>query len=189
MNGSKLALVLFLCFLIPNLAFGAESPEGALTLIKNGLLSWTPLIKTACLWVFWTLVAIDLIWTFGLKALSGFEFGDFLATLIKKIMYIGIFLFLFNTDQWLQIIFNSFSQLATNVNNGIDVKPNNIISTAIDVVITILQSASIFSPVQSFFIAISGIIILISFLLMAIDLLIVYLKFFLMNVIVFLLWR
>ncbi|EGQ2284172.1 P-type conjugative transfer protein TrbL [Campylobacter coli] len=185
MNGSKLALVLFLCFLIPNLAFGAESPEGALTLIKNGLLSWTPLIKTACLWVFWTLVAIDLIWTFGLKALSGFEFGDFLATLIKKIIYIGIFLFLFNTDQWLQIIFNSFSQLATNVNNGIDVKPNNIISTAIDVVITILQSASIFSPVQSFFIAISGIIILISFLLMAIDLLIVYLKFFLMNVIVF----
>ncbi|HEF8612380.1 TPA: P-type conjugative transfer protein TrbL [Campylobacter jejuni] len=185
MNGSKLALVLFLCFLIPNLAFGAESPEGALTLIKNGLLSWTPLIKTACLWVFWTLVAIDLIWTFGLKALSGFEFGEFIATLIKKVMYIGIFLFLFNTDQWLQIIFNSFSQLATNVNNGIDVKPNNIISTAIDVVITILQSASIFSPVQSFFIAISGIIILISFLLMAIDLLIVYLKFFLMNVIVF----
>ncbi|EOH5324647.1 P-type conjugative transfer protein TrbL [Campylobacter coli] len=185
MNGSKLALVLFLCFLIPNLAFGAESPEGALTLIKNGLLSWTPLIKTACLWVFWTLVAIDLIWTFGLKALSGFEFGEFLTTLIKKIIYIGIFLFLFNTDQWLQIIFNSFSQLATNVNNGIDVKPNNIISTAIDVVITILQSASIFSPVQSFFIAISGIIILISFLLMAIDLLIVYLKFFLMNVIVF----
>ncbi|EOH4233074.1 P-type conjugative transfer protein TrbL [Campylobacter coli] len=185
MNGSKLALVLFLCFLIPNLAFGAESPEEALTLIKNGLLSWTPLIKTACLWVFWTLVAIDLIWTFGLKALSGFEFGEFLTTLIKKIIYIGIFLFLFNTDQWLQIIFNSFSQLATNVNNGIDVKPNNIISTAIDVVITILQSASIFSPVQSFFIAISGIIILISFLLMAIDLLIVYLKFFLMNVIVF----
>ncbi|EDO6875502.1 P-type conjugative transfer protein TrbL [Campylobacter coli] len=185
MNGSKLALVLFLCFLIPNLAFGAESPEGALTLIKNGLLSWTPLIKTACLWVFWTLVAIDLIWTFGLKALNGFEFGEFLTTLIKKIIYIGIFLFLFNTDQWLQIIFNSFSQLATNVNNGIDVKPNNIISTAIDVVITILQSASIFSPVQSFFIAISGIIILISFLLMAIDLLIVYLKFFLMNVIVF----
>lgn len=185
LNGSKLALVLFLCFLIPNLAFGAESPEGALTLIKNGLLSWTPLIKTACLWVFWTLVAIDLIWTFGLKALSGFEFGEFLTTLIKKIIYIGIFLFLFNTDQWLQIIFNSFSQLATNVNNGIDVKPNNIISTAIDVVITILQSASIFSPVQSFFIAISGIIILISFLLMAIDLLIVYLKFFLMNVIVF----
>ncbi|EJJ1178567.1 P-type conjugative transfer protein TrbL [Campylobacter coli] len=184
LSGNKLAII-FLIFLVPNLAFGAESPEGALTLIKNGLLSWTPLIKTACLWVFWTLVAIDLIWTFGLKALSGFEFGEFLTTLIKKIIYIGIFLFLFNTDQWLQIIFNSFSQLATNVNNGIDVKPNNIISTAIDVVITILQSASIFSPVQSFFIAISGIIILISFLLMAIDLLIVYLKFFLMNVIVF----
>ncbi|EKY4972996.1 hypothetical protein ABZK66_001122 [Campylobacter coli] len=64
MNGSKLALVLFLCFLIPNLAFGVESAEGVLSIIHNGLLSWMPLIKTACLWVFWTLVAIDLIWTF-----------------------------------------------------------------------------------------------------------------------------
>ncbi|EJC2916662.1 P-type conjugative transfer protein TrbL [Campylobacter coli] len=178
-------LIIFIFLLLPNLAFGLENSNGVLDLLQNGLESWIPLIKTACLWVFWTLVVIDLVWTFGLKALSGFEFGDFLATLIKKIMYIGIFLFLFNTDQWLQILFNSFSQLATNVNNGIDVKPNNIISTAIDVVITILQSASIFSPVKSFFIAISGIIILISFLLMAIDLLIVYLKFFLMNVIVF----
>ncbi len=61
LNGSKLALVLFLCFLIPNLAFGDKSPEGTLTPIKNGLLSWTSLIKTACLWVFWTLVIIDLV--------------------------------------------------------------------------------------------------------------------------------
>ncbi|EGM0218149.1 conjugal transfer protein TraC [Campylobacter coli] len=39
MNGSKLALVLFLCFLIPNLAFGVESAEGVLSIIHNGLLS------------------------------------------------------------------------------------------------------------------------------------------------------
>nr|WP_079754456.1 P-type conjugative transfer protein TrbL [Campylobacter coli] len=184
LNGNKLAII-FLIFLVPNLAFGAENADGILSLIRNGILSWTPLIKTACLWVFWTLVAIDLIWTFGLKALSGFEFGEFLATLIKKIMYVGIFLFLFNIDQWLQIIFNSFSQLATNVNDGISITPQNIIEQALNLVGKIIKSMDFWSPGDSILKVVAGVIILIAFVLMAIDLLIVYLKFFLMNVIVF----
>ncbi|HED7912635.1 TPA: P-type conjugative transfer protein TrbL [Campylobacter coli] len=184
LSGNKLAII-FLTFLVPNLAFGAENADGILSLIRNGILSWTPLIKTACLWVFWTLVIIDLVWTFGLKALSGFEFGDFIATLIKKIMYIGIFLFLFNTDQWLQIIFNSFSQLATGVSNGISITPQNIIEQALNLVGKIIQSMDFWSPGDSILKVIAGVIILIAFVLMAIDLLIVYLKFFLMNVIVF----
>ncbi|KAJ9915517.1 P-type conjugative transfer protein TrbL [Campylobacter jejuni] len=177
--------MIFLIFLVPNLAFGAENADGILSLIRNGILSWTPLIKTACLWIFWTLVVIDLVWTFGLKALSGFEFGDFIATLIKKIMYIGIFLFLFNIDQWLQIIFNSFSQLATSVNNGISITPQNIIEQALNLVGKIIQSMDFWSPGDSILKVVAGVIILIAFVLMAIDLLIVYLKFFLMNVIVF----
>ncbi|EHD0284090.1 P-type conjugative transfer protein TrbL [Campylobacter coli] len=184
LSGNKLAII-FLIFLVPNLAFGAENADGILSLIRNGILSWTPLIKTACLWVFWTLVIIDLVWTFGLKALSGFEFGDFIATLIKKVMYIGIFLFLFNIDQWLQIIFNSFSQLATSVNNGISITPQNIIDQALNLVGKIIQSMDFWSPGDSILKVIAGVIILIAFVLMAIDLLIVYLKFFLMNVIVF----
>ena len=184
LSGNKLAII-FLIFLVPNLAFGAENAAGILSLIRNGILSWTPLIKTACLWVFWSLVVIDLVWTFGLKALSGFEFGDFIATLIKKIMYIGIFLFLFNIDQWLQIIFNSFSQLATSVNNGISITPQNIIEQALNLVGKIIQSMDFWSPGDSILKVVAGVIILIAFVLMAIDLLIVYLKFFLMNVIVF----
>ncbi|HEC1842547.1 TPA: P-type conjugative transfer protein TrbL [Campylobacter coli] len=184
LSGNKLAII-FLIFLVPNLAFGAENADGILSLIRNGILSWTPLIKTACLWVFWTLVIIDLVWTFGLKALSGFEFGDFIATLIKKVMYIGIFLLLFNIDQWLQIIFNSFSQLATSVNNGISITPQNIIEQALNLVGKIIQSMDFWSPGDSILKVVAGVIILIAFVLMAIDLLIVYLKFFLMNVIVF----
>ncbi|EAL6102338.1 P-type conjugative transfer protein TrbL [Campylobacter coli] len=184
LSGNKLAII-FLIFLIPNLAFGAENADGILSLIRNGILSWTPLIKTACLYVFWTLVAIDLVWTFGIQALRGFEIGEFLATLIKKVMYIGIFLFLFNTDQWLQIIFNSFSQLATGVSNGISITPQNIIEQALNLVGKIIQSMDFWSPGDSILKVIAGVIILIAFVLMAIDLLIVYLKFFLMNVIVF----
>ena len=66
---------------------------------------------------FLVLVVIDITWTFGKMALSGFEFGEFAATLIKKIITIGVFLFLFNVDYWLKILFDSFSQLATNVSS------------------------------------------------------------------------
>ncbi|EGW1601252.1 P-type conjugative transfer protein TrbL [Campylobacter coli] len=177
-------LIIFIFLLLPNLAFGLENSNGVLDLLQNGLESWIPLIKTACLWVFWTLVVIDLVWTFGLKALSGFEFGDFLATLIKKIMYIGIFLFLFNTDQWLQILFNSFSQLATGVSNGIKITPSNIVTSGVEILLSIWEAAGL-NLAKTLFLLICGLIILIGFLLMAIDLLIVYLKFFLMNVIVF----
>ncbi|HEB7512260.1 TPA: P-type conjugative transfer protein TrbL [Campylobacter coli] len=177
-------LIIFIFLLLPNLAFGLENSNGVLDLLQNGLESWIPLIKTACLWVFWTLVIIDLVWTFGLKALSGFEFGDFLATLIKKIMYIGIFLFLFNTDQWLQILFNSFSQLATGVSNGIKITPSNIVTSGVEILLSIWEAAGL-NLAKTLFLLICGLIILIGFLLMAIDLLIVYLKFFLMNVIVF----
>ncbi|EHF7860088.1 P-type conjugative transfer protein TrbL [Campylobacter coli] len=177
-------LIIFIFLLLPNLAFGLENSNGVLDLLQNGLESWIPLIKTACLWVFWTLVVIDLVWTFGLKALSGFEFGDFLATLIKKIMYIGIFLFLFNTDQWLRILFNSFSQLATGVSNGIKITPSNIVTSGVEILLSIWEAAGL-NLAKTLFLLICGLIILIGFLLMAIDLLIVYLKFFLMNVIVF----
>lgn len=177
-------LITFIFIFLPNLAFGLENSNGVLELLQNGLESWIPLIKTACLWVFWTLVVIDLVWTFGLKALSGFEFGEFLATLIKKIMYIGIFLFLFNTDQWLQVIFNSFSQLATGVNSGVKITPSNIVTSGVEILLSIWESAGL-NLAKTLFLLICGLIILIGFLLMAIDLLIVYLKFFLMNVIVF----
>ncbi|MCW1701743.1 type IV secretion system protein, partial [Campylobacter jejuni] len=94
-------------------------------------------------------------------------------------------MFLFNVDYWLQIIFNSFSQLATNVNNGTSVTPQNIIEQALNIVGKIVHSMDFWSPGDSFLKVICGVVILIAFLLMAIDLLIVYLKFFLMNVIIY----
>ncbi|EOI0642593.1 type IV secretion system protein, partial [Campylobacter jejuni] len=76
-------------------------------------------------------------------------------------------------------------QLATNVNNGTSVTPQNIIEQALNIVGKIVHSMDFWSPGDSFLKVICGVVILIAFLLMAIDLLIVYLKFFLMNVIIY----
>lgn len=170
-------------FLFTNSAFAIEDSNSILFLIQNGLKNWIPIVKTACLYVFFALATINLVWTFGMMTLRGFELGEFLAELVKKIMYIGIFLFFFNVDYWLTILFDSFSELAINVSGGIEITPNNIIGKSIDIVLLILASLDI--SAESFFKIIAGIIILIAFVFMAIDLLIVYIKFYLLNIVAF----
>lgn len=182
---NKRILIFIFLLLAPNLLFGAvENPDGILSTLNSHLSKWIPNIKTVCLYVFYTLVVIDIVWTFGEKALKGFELGDFIATLIKKIMYIGIFLFLFNTDLWLRDILNGFSSLSTQVNSGVKVTPSTILSAGFTTVIKIIKSMDFDIPL-SLLKAISGIIIIIGFVFMAIDLLIVYLKFYLLNIICF----
>jgi len=176
--------ILLFFFLLATPLFAIENSDSSLYLLKTGLQSWIPIVKNACLWVFFTLVTINWVWSFGLMALSGFEFNEFLAALIKKIMYVGVFLFLFNVDYWLTILFQSFSQLATNV-SGISITPSNIISEAFKIVLTILNSLTITEIAISLFKILSGLIILIAFVFMGIDLLIVYVKFYLMNVIIY----
>lgn len=180
---SFLKLLLFFFFLSTPI-FAAENSDSVTYLIKNGLNGWIPTVKNACLWVFFTLTVINLVWTFGLMALSGFEFNEFLATLIKKIMYIGIFLFLFNVDYWLEILMNSFSQLATNLSGGTSVTPNTIISNAFIAVKNIMNSLDTDIGLSLLKI-LAGLIILIAFTFMAIDLLMVYVKFYLMNIVIY----
>ncbi|MFW0695692.1 P-type conjugative transfer protein TrbL [Aliarcobacter butzleri] len=175
---------LFLIFLFTNSAVAIESSDSVLHLINNGTKSWIPIVKTACLYVFFALATINLVWTFGLLALKGFELGEFLAELVKKIMYIGIFLFFFNVDYWLTILFNGFSQLSADVSSGSQITPNNIISSAFKIVKTILSSLDLDIPLSLLKI-ISGLILLIAFTFMAIDLLIVYIKFYLINIVAF----
>lgn len=176
---------LLFCLLFSTPLLATESSESVLALISGGLKSWIPTVKSACLWIFFILTIINWVWSFGLMALSGFEFNEFLATLIKKIMYVGIFIFLFNADYWLNILFSGFSQLATNVSGGTSVTPNNIISSAFIAVKGIFDSLEISEFGASLIKVLCGLIILIAFTFMAIDLLMVYVKFYLMNVIIY----
>lgn len=175
-------LLFFSLFSTP--LFAIEQSESILNIIGNGLKDWIPTVKSASLWVFTALTLINWVWSFGLMALSGFEFNEFLATLIKKIMYVGVFIFLFNVDYWFSILFNSFTQLATNV-SGTNISPENIISNAFQILTAIWDTSTWWNIPKNLFILICGLIILIAFVFMAIDLLMVYVKFYLMNVVIY----
>lgn len=183
-NKIKILFILFILFALNSEALAIDNSQSILNTLKIGLKGWIPTIKSACLYVFWALVTIDLVWTFGIQALRGFEIGEFLATLIKKVVFIGVIIFLFQVDWWLNILLDSFSQLATNVSNGTRIGPDNIISSAFEIVSSLLKTLD-FNISLNLLKIFTGLIILIAFVLMAIDLLIAYLKFYIMNIIIF----
>ncbi|PCG29230.1 P-type conjugative transfer protein TrbL, partial [Escherichia coli] len=161
-NNIKILFILFILFTLNSEALAIDDSQSILNTLQIGLKGWIPTIKSACLYVFWTLVAIDLVWTFGLQALRGFEIGELLATLIKKVIFISVILFLFNVDYWITIIFDSFSQLATNVSNGTRIGPDNIISSAFKIVSSLLKTLD-FDVGLSLLKIFAGLIILIAF--------------------------
>lgn len=181
-KGSKL-FILFILLLAPNYIFAIENSDGILTLLNTNLKTWIPAVKSACLYVFLILVVIDLTWTFGIQALRGFEIGEFLATLIKKVVFISVIIFLFQVDWWLKILLDSFSQLATNA-TGTAVLPETIITSGAEIILGIWDATGWNIP-KTLFLLLCGLIILFGFVLMAIDLLIAYLKFYIMNIIIF----
>ncbi|NLO16674.1 MAG: P-type conjugative transfer protein TrbL [Arcobacter butzleri] len=183
---SLLWLLIIAFFLLPTSSFALENNTGMLSQINIGIGSWIPAVKNATWWVFWTLVLIDWGWTFGKMALSGFEIGEFLATLIKKVIVVGIIMFLFDVDIWLfDYIQDSFSILSYQA-SGVFVTPDSITDGAYRIFHTIWKSASFWDGVpQALVTLIIGVLILLAFLFMAIDLMIVYIKFYLMQVVIY----
>lgn len=177
-------LLLLFIFNTPLLAL--DTSTDLMDTLSTGIKSWAPVVKQATLWVFWTLVAIDLTWTFGKMALSGFELGEFLVTLIKKIMFIGVIIYLFNVDTWVPMLMDSFSILSAKVNN-VPITPDTFIDKAIDLFKVILNSAgqSWKKIAIDIFKILAGLGILLAFVLMAIDLVIVYVKFYIMQVVIY----
>jgi len=184
-SNSSLFGLLTLLFIFTTPAFAVSDSGGILSQLGSGISSWVPAVKNATWWVFWTLVLIDWVWTFGKMALSGFEIGEFLATLIKKVIVVGIIVFLFDVDIWLfDYIQNSFSILSHQASGHI-VTPDNVITGAIDIFTTIWEGISVFSPFKNLVVLLVGVLIVLAFVFMAIDLMIVYIKFYLMQVVIY----
>src|SRR5690554_1498807 len=53
--------------------------------------SWQHVIIGAASWLFWPLVVISMVWTFGMMALRKADIGEFFAELVRFIIFTGFF--------------------------------------------------------------------------------------------------
>ncbi|EXJ09157.1 conjugal transfer protein TrbL [Nitrincola nitratireducens] len=66
--------------------------------------SWGPVIQSAASRLFWTLVVISMVWTFGMMALRKADIGEFFAELVRFTVFTGFFWWLLtNANQGMNI--------------------------------------------------------------------------------------
>lgn len=112
--------------------------------------TWVAVIRNAALWLFWTLGAISLTWTFGMMALRKADLSEFFAEFFKFIMFFGFFLWLLqNGPQIASTIITSLSQLAEKATGSSAVTPSSIIDIGFAVFNQALKKSSVWSPVDS----------------------------------------
>jgi type IV secretion system protein TrbL len=177
-----------LFLLLPIVTFAEVSTnnqaQGLLNIFDTAQVAWIAAIIPVALRLFWLLVIIDWVWTFGMLVLKGTEFAELMTTLIQKLLIIGIFLALFQFTSWIDSIPRSFSILADNANAlATPIEPDTILEQGFNIVNIVWGGTSWFSsPGDSIALVLAGIIILFAFIIMTAIFFVVIVKIYLLTV-------
>ena len=180
----KLLLLLFLPIIVYSEVSTDNQAQGLLSVFDAAQGAWIAAIIPVALRLFWLLVIIDWVWTFGMLVLKGTEFAELVTTLIQKLLIIGIFLALFQFTSWIDTIPRSFSILADNANAlATPIEPDTILEQGFNIVNIIWGGTSWFSsPGDSMALVLAGIIILFAFIIMTAIFFVVIVKIYLLIV-------
>src|SRR5574337_959861 len=77
--------------------------------------AWASAITSAATWLFWTLVVISMVWTFGMMALRKADIGEFFAEFVKFTIFTGFFWWLLtNGPNFAKSIMDGLRQVGSN---------------------------------------------------------------------------
>ncbi|MGL5334646.1 MAG: P-type conjugative transfer protein TrbL, partial [Enterovibrio sp.] len=135
--------------------------------------SWGSVITDAATRLFWTLVVISMIWTFGMMALRKADIGDFFAEFVRFTVFTGFFWWLLiNGPAFASSIYDSLRQIAGEATGlGANLSPSGIIDVGFEIFNRVLDQSSFWSPVDSFAGIIMGLMILIILALIGVNML------------------
>ncbi len=106
---------------------------------------------TAATWLFWTLVVISMVWTFGMMALRKADIGQFFAEFVRFTIFTGFFWWaLTNGPNFASSIYASLRQLAGNATGlGNALSPSGIVDVGFAIFDKVMDQSSVWSPVDS----------------------------------------
>lgn len=136
--------------------------------------TWSLVIGDYTNWLFWGLVLISMVWTFGMLAMQGEGLISALAEIVRFFAVIGFFYYLLiNGPAISQSIINSMRQLAANaLGTSTGISPSSIVDMAFVILTKVSSAASIWSPMISTIMITVTIIVLVVMALIAINMLI-----------------
>ena len=125
--------------------------------------TWSLVIGDYANWLFWGLVLISMVWTFGMLAMQGEGLISALAEIVRFFAVIGFFYYLLiNGPAISQSIINSMRQLAANaLGTSTGISPSSIVDMAFVILTKVSSAASIWSPMISTIMITVAIIVLV----------------------------
>jgi len=113
--------------------------------------SWAAIITQRASWLFWTLVVISMVWTFGFMALRKADIGEFFAEFIRFTIFTGFFWWLLtNGPTFANDIMRSLRTLGGNASGtGSELTPSGIVDIGFDIFFKVIDQSSLWSPVNS----------------------------------------
>ena len=147
--------------------------DAILTRYSAAASSWAAVITTAATWLFWTLVVISMVWTFGMMALRKADLGDFFAEFLKFTISTGFFWWLLiNGPSFSTSLYASLRTLAGNATGlGSALSPSGIVDIGFAIFATVLDKSSAWEPVDTFCGMFFGVAILVILALIGVNML------------------
>ncbi|WGQ36973.1 P-type conjugative transfer protein TrbL [Alcaligenes faecalis] len=136
-------------------AAAAIEKGGVLNEVSNRFLTasstWAGTITQYASWLFWTLVVISMVWTFGMMALRKADIGEFFAEFVRFTIFTGFFWWLLiNGPNFAMDIVNSLRTIAAEA-SGLPraLNPSTPIDIAFDILAKAAKSYSVTSPIDN----------------------------------------
>ncbi len=143
---------------------------------KNNASSWASVIENSASRLFWILVVISMVWTFGMMALRKADIGEFFAELVRFTIFTGFFWWLLiNGPAFARSIIDSLTQLGGSASSltGFtgSFTPSSIVEIGFILLGKAFAESSGWSPIDSFIGVILALIILALTALIAVNML------------------
>lgn len=147
-------LLFFLLLLNFQTAFAEIESSGVLNQVGERFLTesaqWGVIITAHASWLFWTLVAISMVWTFGFMALRKADIAEFFAEFLKFIIFVGFFWWLLlNGPEFAMSIINSLRKIGAEASGLTELNPSTPIDIAFDILAKAAKSYSLTSPIDN----------------------------------------
>jgi len=147
--------ILLVLVMLSQTASAALETSGVLndvgTRFLNERSTWGAKITEYATWLFWTLVVISMVWTFGMMALRKADIGEFFAEFVRFTIFTGFFWWLLiNGPNYAMDIINSLRTIGAEA-AGLprELNPSTPISIAFDIIAKAAKSYSVTSPIDN----------------------------------------
>lgn len=134
---------------------------------------WSSILTSAAKRLFWSLVVISMVWTFGMLLLRKADIGEFFTEFIRFTIFTGFFWWLLmNGPVMANSIIQSLTQLGSNASGlGNSFSPSSIVDVGFAIFGKVIDSSKILAPVDSAIGIIIALIILFILALIGINML------------------